>query len=192
MRWLLVRHGESVANAEGWLAGHRDVPLTARGESQSRLLRAVLEETGYTRVFASDLQRAWRTAELAGAREITRVPGLRERHLGEWEGLPRHAVSMDLLLSWSLGPPGGESQQALAERVLTALAEIEPVCDGTTIVVAHGGVLRVLDGLHHRKARGILGTTRFDNTQVLDLDLPAGRWAELARDLAEDGTGPEP
>jgi broad specificity phosphatase PhoE len=195
-RWLLVRHGESVANAEGWLAGHLDVALSARGESQARLLRPILADAGFTHVFASDLQRAWRTAVLAGCEDVVHVPGLRERHLGAWEGRRRSDLvasgEMPTLLTWSHGPPGGESQRDLARRVLDALAGMEAASGAVNVVVAHGGVLRVLEGLHRGRSRATLGTTPVDNATVLDWEIPTGRWAALAADLDDDGSSPDP
>ena len=40
--WHFVRHGQSVANAEGWVAGHVDTPLTELGKHQARQLRWIL------------------------------------------------------------------------------------------------------------------------------------------------------
>ncbi len=189
-RWLFIRHGESVANAEGWLAGHRDVGLTPRGEAQARLLRPLLQEAGFARVFASDLTRAWRTAELAGAPRVTQVPALRERNLGAWEGRLRSDLvetgEMPTLLTWTRGPPGGESQRDVAARVLAALSGIEASGGATTVVVAHGGVLRVIDGLHHARPRGTVGATRVDNTEVLDWEVPTGRWTALSAALDDE------
>ena len=55
-----------------------------------------------------------------------------------------------LLLGWHTRPPDGESMADVALRVLPFLASLEPM-DGPVLVVAHGGVLRIvvgaLDGL---------------------------------------------
>jgi bisphosphoglycerate-dependent phosphoglycerate mutase len=42
--WTFVRHGQSVANREGWIAGHYDVPLTEQGEAEAIAARVVLVE----------------------------------------------------------------------------------------------------------------------------------------------------
>jgi broad specificity phosphatase PhoE len=136
----------------------------------------------FERVVASDLQRAWRTAEIAfPARAVERHPALRERSLGDWEGAFRSELvakgQMPLLLAWSVGPPGGESQQALARRVLRWLAD-QPPAD--TLAVAHGGVLRVIEGLVHGVPLLKIGSRPFANTEVATFDLRAEDWARLA------------
>ncbi|TLS24081.1 hypothetical protein PpBr36_08306 [Pyricularia pennisetigena] len=67
MNLLLIRHGESTDNVAGLLAGSRDAPLTAHGVIQARRLGQHLAERSaeigpVVHVFASDLQRALKTA----------------------------------------------------------------------------------------------------------------------------------
>ncbi|HLH28774.1 MAG TPA: histidine phosphatase family protein, partial [Acidimicrobiales bacterium] len=61
---ILVRHGESTANAEGRLLGRLDAPLTARGLAQARALAPFV--AGATRLLSSPLGRAVGTAEALG------------------------------------------------------------------------------------------------------------------------------
>src|SRR3954451_4742886 len=63
-RLILVRHGESVWNAEERLQGQLDPPLSERGRRQSRALAATLDGLPGDRVICSDLARARETAEL--------------------------------------------------------------------------------------------------------------------------------
>lgn len=197
MRWWFVRHGESTANQAGWISGHRDVPLTELGERQARMLAPWFANEQVDRLLASDLQRAWRTAELVlPGRAAERIPALRERCLGDAEGRSRadlvESGEMARLLGWGTAPTGGESQRELAVRVLTWLAENE--IEGSTLVVAHGGVLRVIEGMVLGIPRARIGTRSVANTEVVTFDLEPGRWAEL-RELAaipgEDDAEPE-
>lgn len=197
MRWWFVRHGESIANRAGWISGWRDVPLTELGEQQARMLAPWFAGEQVDRLLASDLQRAWRTAELVlPGRTAQRIPELRERCLGEAEGRTRAELvengEMTRLLGWSTAPTGGESQRDLAVRVLGWLAANE--IDGSTLIVAHGGVLRVLEGMVLGVPRGKIGVRSVANTEVVTFDLEPGRWAELAELAAipgEDDTVPE-
>ena len=63
---VLLRHGESTANAAGIFTGLLDVPLTARGEQEARRVGAVLAsfEPRIGVVLSSTLHRAVQTTEL--------------------------------------------------------------------------------------------------------------------------------
>ncbi len=68
---LLVRHGESEANAGGWYSGHVDVALTPRGLAQAERLVGLLADAPIDRILSSDLRRAYETAV-----PVARVRGL--------------------------------------------------------------------------------------------------------------------
>ncbi|HEX8581069.1 MAG TPA: histidine phosphatase family protein, partial [Acidimicrobiales bacterium] len=80
-RVLLVRHGQSVWNAEGRWQGQLDPPLSDVGAEQARAAAAHLD--GVVAVATSDLDRARRTAEILaealGVGPAIVEPGLRER-----------------------------------------------------------------------------------------------------------------
>ncbi|MDP2315994.1 MAG: histidine phosphatase family protein [Pseudomonadota bacterium] len=146
--WIFLRHGESVANAAGWLSGWEDVVLTARGEEQARLAAELLAGVQIGRCLVSDLGRARHTARLAlngRAVPVHTLADLRERHLGVLQRAPIVECTADgrrerYLLPWDLGPPGGESRSTAVRRALAALRHWD---DGTpTLVVGHGSVLR--------------------------------------------------
>jgi len=184
-RWIFVRHGESVANAEGWLAGHRDTPLTVLGERQAQTMRPVIEQAAPARAFASDLVRARRTAEIlleTVTIPLQLTPALRERSLGQWEGRDkaglRQAGDLQIALTLHGRPPEGESLDDVACR---ALAFLHAVDDGTgpTLIVAHGGLIRVVLGLLDRLPERAIGTWNIRNTEVLVRDTDVGTWGNL-------------
>jgi broad specificity phosphatase PhoE len=151
--WIFLRHGESVANAAGWLSGWEDVELTPRGEEQAREAGQALAAVPIGRCLTSDLGRAVNTAALAlGGRPVpTHVLGeLRERHMGALQRVPVAECAADgrrdrWLLPWDGTPPGGESRAQAVRRALAALRHWD---DGTpTLVVGHGSVLRGLVAL---------------------------------------------
>ena len=79
----LIRHARPAVT--GVLLGSTDVPLAADALAASQLQ--------VNRVFSSPLSRALRTAELMFPRhELTVLPELAERGLGEWEMLPWAAL----------------------------------------------------------------------------------------------------
>jgi broad specificity phosphatase PhoE len=145
-RLILVRHGESVWNAEERLQGQLDPPLSERGREQARALAPVLEAVPPDRVLSSDLSRATATAELLGLRPRL-DPRWREIDVGEWAGRP--AAEIDAqdpgLTNWRGGErtaPGGETWAAFSARVTGALDELL-AAGGPWLVVCHGGCIRV-------------------------------------------------
>ena len=101
MRLLLIRHGETEHNVAGLLAGVTDSRLTNHGAIQAQRLGAHLvskRQLRFTHVFASDLQRALRTArglceaQNAGDEEaqpsLISLSLLREQDFGSFELLP--------------------------------------------------------------------------------------------------------
>jgi broad specificity phosphatase PhoE len=187
--WLLVRHGQSIANAEGWLAGHRDVPLTARGRDDAISVRDQLAGVVVDRVVTSDLTRAIDTAAPTCAERAlvpTRDRRLRERDVGAHEGRRRADLMEQGIIpwfsSWDARPPGGESLTEIALRMLTALDEHDG--DGTILVVSHGGPLRVALGVCDALRSGAPLPAATDlpgpirNAVVTTRALPYGFWRD--------------
>ena len=188
-RFWFVRHAESTANAEGWLAGHTDAPLTSKGRAQAHALREVLAELQPRRCWASDLCRATETARIAWPSEVPpleRHPVLRERAAGDWEGIPRRQLrqrgAFARLLTWTGRPPGGESQRDLALRVLSGLDDLDGGND--TLCFVHGGLIRVVVGLLDGTPVDQIGGWKVPNTAVVPRDVPRGRWRALRESLS--------
>ncbi len=190
--WVLLRHGESTANRAGIYSGWHDVPLTEEGRAQARAAGRALQGRGFARVLSSDLQRATETARLALVAAglphmpIVQMPGLRERSLGEWQGQSRAALREAHperpLLRWSGAAPGGETLGTLAHRVLGTLAGADDA-QGPTLLVAHGGVIRVLLGLLDGAPPSALWTRRVANAVPIEAHAPSGTWARLLAGL---------
>src|SRR5688572_11846352 len=122
----LARHGETEWSKAGRHTGRTDLPLTPKGEDDARRIGARLAGVGFAHVLSSPLQRARRTAELAGFAPVI-DPGLAEWDYGEYEGL-RTAEIRDRRPNWDLfrdGCPGGESVQAIADRVDPVVARLK-------------------------------------------------------------------
>ena len=153
---LLVRHGETEWTLARRHTSYTDLPLTANGEEQARAVAAVLARHTITLTLTSPLQRARRTAELAGLRHAQIEPNLHEWDYGGYEGL----TSSDIRSrrpGWTLWTDGvatgpdhhrGETPQQVGARADRVLARIRPLLDdsapGDVVLVAHGHLLRVL------------------------------------------------
>lgn len=88
---VLVRHGESAANALGLFTGILDVGLTPHGEQSTREAADRLAVTGWRPdlVLASELARSWHTADIIAAAigaEVQRDWRLGERSYGDLTG----------------------------------------------------------------------------------------------------------
>ena len=151
---LLVRHGETDANASSIWQGSSDSPLNERGRRQSQRVAERLAAGGYIGnvIYASPLSRASETAETISRRvdagAVHLEPDLAEFHLGEWEGLSYDDLRLDRRL-WermaedpNFAPPGGESAVQFAIRLVRVFQDIAGRHPGeTVIVVSHGGAI---------------------------------------------------
>jgi len=138
-RFIFLRHGETEGNARR-VYQPPDIPLNLTGQAQARRAAEYLREHPIERILASDMRRAWETAqaaaEMLGAPVIAE-PRLRERWFGDLIGTP----SMDL--DWRNEPPNAESLQAFVERTQAGIYDALDT-EASTLLVAHGGSLYVL------------------------------------------------
>ncbi|KAH6695533.1 phosphoglycerate mutase family protein [Plectosphaerella plurivora] len=175
---FLIRHGESVDNVAGLLAGVRDSPLTSHGAIQARRLGAHLTSTRFDWIFVSNLQRAVSTAEAVRDAQtetkptLVQVPDLREKDFGSDEGRrwdKQVAAAQD-----------AETKQSMRQRSARFIDEhLSPIVvssadgeDDTNIaIVSHGMMLASLLAV-------VRGPDCFHPSLVssLNADVPA-RWS---------------
>lgn len=157
-----IRHGQTDWNAEGRYQGSRDIPLNAIGRAQAdlngRLLRQLFERDGrrpdeFT-WHVSPLGRTTETMNRVRAAFDVELPvavpdrRLVEVSFGVYEGRLHAELSAgEMAIAgerdasfWDFRPPQGESYEDVAQRVLSFAAELR----GPAVVVAHGGILRIL------------------------------------------------
>lgn len=156
VRLLLIRHAATAWTAQGRFQGQTDVPLSSHGRRQVAALAQRLVTETLHRLYASDLQRAWETAQAIATPHALRVqaePRLREMAFGHWEGLTYAEIQQrdaPALAAWErdqlhIAPPGGETLLQMAERVRAAYASIVAAGQDQTVgVIAHGGSLQLL------------------------------------------------
>ncbi|KAI9113624.1 hypothetical protein K1719_015551 [Acacia pycnantha] len=153
---VVVRHGETAWNADGRIQGHLDVELNEVGRAQAAAVaERLFREPKVFAVYSSDLQRAYETAQLiatkCGGLEVVKDPDLRERHLGDLQGMSRREASKTNPTAYKAMdrgqeiPGGGESLDQLSERCTSALQRIGMKHLGErVVVVSHGGAIRSL------------------------------------------------
>src|SRR5262249_45809425 len=152
----LVRHGSVVGAETRRFIGHLDVPLSPLGERQMAAVARRMAGVTLHAVYASDLSRTRRSAEIMAAPhglQIVTVPELREFAMGRWEGLTADEIrGLDAaaFATWMADVagsqfPDGESLAQLTGRAWPAFERIVAAhCDGTIAIVAHGGTNRMI------------------------------------------------
>ncbi|WP_316861423.1 histidine phosphatase family protein [uncultured Cohaesibacter sp.] len=157
-----IRHGETDWNAEHRYQGQRDIPLNKTGEQQARrngkVLAELLDDPAGTNLFCSPMTRTRQTLDLVletsgwadtdWARNVLFDDRLIEFSFGDWEGWTLEEIKQrepELYWEreadkWTTCMPNGESYQMLAERIGGWFRSL----DKPTVVVAHGGVLRIV------------------------------------------------
>ncbi len=166
-KFFFVRHGQTDANLAELAAGAGwDIELNATGLAQARALAesvAIEHFRSVKTICVSPMIRARQTAEIINEvinAPVIEIEELREWHLGEWERRSWHE------LDFRIGnPPGGESNDEFAGRVVKGLAAAL-AHPGPVLIVAHGGVW-------HRIARHLeLPHGEIDNCQLKHVRRP--------------------
>ena len=196
---LLVRHGESTANAKGIWQGQMEFPLSERGRAQASLAGHGLSRQPFEGLYSSPLSRAFETAEIIRDRtgfagEVVPVEGLSERNGGILEGhtwaeqerrnpeLARKFLAIPEEERWAL--VGAETDEEVIARFEEALSSIRALHPGGAriVVVSHGGVMRAfLRGLFGPEV--LPGAQRAANTSITRL-----QWGDMGPRLLEVGS----
>jgi probable phosphoglycerate mutase len=150
-RLIMIRHAESLGNAERRVQGWTDAPLSEHGQEQVQRLAVWLRDNnpGAQELFASPLQRTLQTAEGVGnalALPVQTRPGLREVYMGDLED-SHESIFVEAMESAESEATfeqqyGIETTLAFTERVLGTLHGLMAAHDGRTlVVVTHLGVI---------------------------------------------------
>lgn len=142
---LVVRHGQTEWSRDGRHTGRTDLPLLPEGEEQATRLRPVLADHPFVLVLTSPLQRAVRTAELAGFPDAEADDDLLEWDYGAYEGTRTLDVRVDDpdWSIWETEVHDGEQPEQVGERVDHVIARAR-LAGGDVLAFAHAHVLRIL------------------------------------------------
>lgn len=173
---VLLRHGETEWSRTGRHTGRTDIPLTPHGEKLARAAGELVHGYDFRLVLSSPLQRARRTAELAGLRADI-DPLLVEWDYGGYEGRTTKDIRAELGYNWTAfehgvirGETPGETVEEVAARASRVLTRVLPaMADGDVALVAHGHYLRILTAVFLRQAPRFAASISLDagSTSVL-------------------------
>lgn len=172
MKLLVVRHGESMANADGIYQGQLDGGLSELGKEQAKKVAKRLKSEKIDFIYSSDLERAAETAkEIAKFHKnapFKLAKELRERNLGELQGKPRKERRTEEEHRRFENPKNGENMRQFFTRVKRFLHKTLKKHSGDAVLlVTHNGVnkalLAVISG---KSSRGIRNVQSVRNTSV--------------------------
>ena len=157
---VLIRHGQSLWNAENKFTGWTDIGLSEKGIEEAEEAGKKLENVPFDVVHTSALIRAQKTAEIIikKNKKSKKIPvykdkRLNERHYGSLQGLNKKETAEKYgaeqvhiwRRSFDVPPPDGESLKMNAERTIPYFKEniIQDLTKGKNVLVsAHGNSLR--------------------------------------------------
>ncbi len=156
-----IRHGETDWNVERRLQGQQCIPINAKGKKQAKAngkaLATLLDDPERFQYISSPLGRTRETMNLIRIElglpphEYATDNRLIEISFGLWEThtfaelrlTQNDLVNQRQTDKWNFQPPQGESYARLYARVKSWI----PYATEDSVVVCHGGIMRVLD--HH-------------------------------------------
>ena len=179
----LLRHGRSRADDERVHEGHYDSPLTevGRGQAHARAQAFATRGLRFDRIVASTLQRAHETAAIVGAAlgaPVETDPDWQEMNSGLLAGLPYDDAAKRYPQPAFRNPyepyvVSGESDWEVYCRAARAVEKVVRRGAGSTLVVAHGGILNAA-------LRSIAGAGPWVNRQGLAFGFGDTGYARLA------------
>ena len=158
---ILIRHGESLGNANRTFLGHTDLDMSPLGYLQAKATAEYLKNEKIDVIYASDLKRAYNTAvPHAEIRKMNIISSekLREMYVGDWENMKFD----DIIEKWGREVyedewknnfgifrfPNGESVEEGGTRFYNEVVRISRENEGKTILIAaHAAVIRAFWGI---------------------------------------------
>lgn len=196
---ILVRHGQSQANDLHIISGQRDFPLSEMGHVQAEKAAIwLLAKETITKIYSSDLSRAYQTAEPTAVRlslPIHKDAGLREMDMGELVGLTKAEWQERFSDNWKTWTedyphyraPSGGSIPELYLRSVETISRIAAESEGECVAIfCHMGVMRSFEtyvrGLSCDEIERVPGGK---NASIAIYTYENGKFSTVAYDLVE-------
>jgi probable phosphoglycerate mutase len=163
----LVRHGETVDNANQIMQGQTQGKLNENGIQQARELSEQWKDKAIDIILASDLKRSIDTARIIAEPhrlEVLTTPLLRERDWGSFTGrfIPD--------LKGEVWPDDIETLENLLSRAGEFIAYVKQTFPGKKVLaVGHGIINKAIQSYYYQKPMNEI--QRMQNTEVRTLEL---------------------
>jgi probable phosphoglycerate mutase len=163
----LVRHGETVDNANQIMQGQTQGELNENGLRQARSLSETWKEQPLDAVIASDLKRSVDTARIIAAPhqlEVLTTPLLRERDWGDFTGRYIPDLKNEV---WPDNVETLENLLSRADEFLTFVRQTFP--EKKVLAVGHGIINKAVQAVYYQKSMSDI--QRMSNAEVRILEL---------------------
>ncbi len=182
----LIRHGQTVWNAEGRYQGQLNSPLTQKGEEQAKVngekLQKYLKEVDEFDFYSSPLGRASSTANIIvdiigfDKEKIVFDERIQEVNYGIFEGKTKEYCKTELkeqfeareANKWSYTLEGGESYETVSIRLKEWLSTLDS--NRPIVMVAHEMINRTLRGIYLGLENEVMLKLRQPNDVLILLD----------------------
>jgi broad specificity phosphatase PhoE len=134
---IFEAHGTTFDNETHLSSGHNDVALSPLGEQQSKEMGERYKDDHFDAIFCSDLQRAYKSAEIGFGDKwpIIKDLRLRECDYGDFTQNPSEAVDTEKLQRIEMPFPNGESYQETNARMKSFLEDLLRDYDGKRVMI---------------------------------------------------------
>ena len=181
MKLYIVRHGQSEWNAEHWVCGSTDAPLTEKGHAQAAETAAMIAEIHKEHpidlIIASPLQRALDTGRAiqaaCGGIPLIIDERIKEIDFGESEGLStRDQDFQNRKAQFPYVHGEGESMLRFVHRIYSFLDDIKVrYADKTVLLACHNGIARAAYSYVHSMTNEEFMGYIVKNASVIEYDL---------------------
>jgi broad specificity phosphatase PhoE len=132
-----VSHSTTVDNENKVMSGHNDVELSDLGKEQAKEVGVRYRAMKYDAIFCSDLQRSYRTAEIAFGDKFPIIKDMRLREIdyGDFTQYPKAEIESQRLARVKAPFPNGESYEQSSARIKDFLIALLDSYDGNNIMI---------------------------------------------------------
>lgn len=147
---IFEAHGTTYDNEAHLASGHFDVELSPLGIKQSEEMGERYQDDHFEFIFCSDLQRSYKSAEIAFGKKfpIVKDARLRECNYGDYTQQPSEIVDRQKPQRIHEPFPKGESYEQTTERMKSFLEDIKTKCANRRImIIGHRATQYALENL---------------------------------------------